>query len=330
MIGNTAPNSGRPTAVYLDTASADAHDGPALLEAAGFACRTAIARTPEEVIAAADGATALLIGDSPVTAEVLERLPDVRIVSTVTVGVDHIDVAEATRRGVAVAHVPDAVTEEVAVSALAMALGLLRHVNVLDRHVREGGWDPFATGPRRRVSTCTLGIVGYGRIGRRLAELAAPLFGRVVACDPVADVSSPAEAADLATLLAESDVVSLHAPARRGQPPLIDAAAIATMRPGSFLVNVARGDLVDTAAVLAALDAGHLDGAALDVLAGEPPAPDAPERRHPRAVVTPHAAFWSVDAEAEAYRHQARNVIEWHTNGRPLTPVAPRPAEDPA
>lgn len=327
MIGNTAPDSAPPAAVYLDTASADPHDGPALLEAAGFACRTAIARTPEEVVAAAEGATALLIGDSPVTAEVLRALPSVGVVSTVTVGVDHIDVAEASRRGVAVAHVPDAVTEEVAVTALAMALGLLRHVHVLDRDVHAGGWDPFATGPRRRVSTCTLGIVGYGRIGRRLAELASPLFGRVVACDPVARVGAPAEELDLPGVLAASDVVSLHAPSRRGLPPLLDAAAIATMRPGAFLVNVARGDLVDTAALVAALDDGHLGGAALDVLAEEPPAADAVVLTHPRVVVNPHAAFWSTDAEAEAYAHQARNVIAWRESGQPLTPVHPLPEE---
>jgi phosphoglycerate dehydrogenase-like enzyme len=307
--------------VYLDTAPADAHEGPALLAARGFEVDAAVAADTAAVIRAGTGATALLIGDSPVHAEAIAALPDLRIVSTVTVGVDHIDVEAAHAAGIAVAHVPDAVTEEVAVSALALILGLVRHTHALDRSVRAGAWDPFATGPRRRPSTLTLGVVGAGRIGRRVAELAAPVFGRVLACDPIAEIAPPAEAADLERLLRESDVVSLHAPGRAGAPPLIGAAELALLPPGAHLVNVARGSLVDTAAVLAALDDGRLGGVALDVLDVEPPAPDAPILQHPRAIVNPHAAFWSVDAEAAAYAHQARNVLAWLDTGAPLTPV---------
>lgn len=319
MVGNAATPPG--LAVYLDSAPADAHAGPSLLADRGFEVREAVATDSAAVIAAGAGAMALLIGDSPVDAEAIAALPDLRIVSTVTVGTDHIDLAAAAAAGVAVAHVPDAVTEEVAVSALALALGLIRHTHVLDRSVRAGDWDPFATGPRHRPSTLTLGIVGAGRIGRRVADLAAPIFGRVLACDPAAAIGPPAEACDLDRLLRESDVVTLHAPGRAGAPPLIGAAELAAMRPGSYLVNVARGSLVDTAAVVAALDEGRLAGVALDVLDAEPPAPDAPIIAHPRAIVNPHAAFWSVDAEAAAYEHQARNVLAWLDAGAPLTPV---------
>jgi phosphoglycerate dehydrogenase-like enzyme len=126
---------------------------------------------------------------------------------------------------------------------------------------------------------------------------------------------------ELRDVLAEADVVSLHLPAVPGEPPLIDAGAIARMRPGAFLVNVSRGALVDTDALLAALDDGRLGGAALDVVAGEPPAGDAPVRRHPRVLLTPHAAFWSDDAEAVSYARQAANVISWKRDGRPLTAV---------
>ena len=246
-----------------------------------------------------------------------------RIISAVTVGVDHIDLEAARSAGIWVANVPDATTEEVAVTALAMALSLVRHIPFLDRDVRAGGWDAFGTGRRRRPSRLTLGIVGLGRIGRHLADLATPVFGRVCGHDPAPAAPWPGrvERRELDDLLAESDVVSLHLPALPGQPPLIDAGAIARMRPGAFLVNVARGALVDTDALLAALDDGRLGGAALDVVAGEPPPADAPIRRHPRVLLTPHAAFWSDDAESASYARQAANVVSWKRGERPATTV---------
>jgi phosphoglycerate dehydrogenase-like enzyme len=318
VIGNTA------TAVYVDTVEIDCGEGPDLLRAEGFSVRSAVATTPADVLAAAQGADALLVGDSPITATVIAGLADrLRIISAVTAGLDHIDLEAARAAGIWVANVPDATTEEVAVSALSMALSLVRHVPFLDRETRAGSWDAFATGRRRRPSRLTLGIVGLGRIGRRLAGLATPIFGRVCAHDPTPASAWPdgIDRLDLLDLLAASDVVSLHLPALPGAPPLLDAAALARMRPGAFLVNVARGALVDTEALLAALDEGRLGGAALDVVAGEPPAFDAPVRRHPRVVLTPHAAFWSDEGEADAYARQASNVVAWKRGGRPPTTV---------
>jgi phosphoglycerate dehydrogenase-like enzyme len=310
-------------AVYVDTVEADRHGGPGLLEAAGFDVRGALATTPADVLAAASDAEALLVGDTPVTAEVFAGLAQLRIVATVTVGVDHIDIAAASERGVWVANAPDTATEEVATTALAMALSLVRHLPFLDQHVRAGGWDAFSTGERHRPSTRVLGIVGFGSIGSRLASLALPLFGRVLACDPAPARRAPAgvELVGFDDLLAASDVVSLHLPAQPGAPPLLDAAGLARMRRGAFLVNAARGSLVDTAALLDALDSGRLAGAALDVVAGEPPALDDRVRRHPRVLITPHAAFFSNESAADTYAAQARNVIAWRESGRPLTPV---------
>ena len=318
MIGNTA------TAVYVDTVETACGEGPDLLRAEGFVVRAAVATTPAGVLAAAGGADALLVGDSPVTTAVIEGLAErLRIISAVTVGVDHIDLEAARTAGIWVSNVPDATTEEVAVTALSMALSLVRHVPFLDRDTRAGGWDAFATGRRRRPTSLTLGIVGLGRIGRHLAALATPIFGRVCAHDPATAEPWPSSVSrlDLQGVLEESDVVSLHLPARPGAPPLIDAAALTRMRRGAFLVNVSRGALVDTAALLEALDEGRLGGAALDVVDGEPPALDAPVRRHPRVVLTPHAAFWSDEGEAASYAHQAANVVAWKRSGRPLTPV---------
>lgn len=310
--------------MYVDTVEIEAGEGWDLLVAEGFAVRSAVASTPAEVVAAAAGAEALLVGDSPVTADVIEGLADrLRIISAVTVGVDHIDLEAARAAGIWVTNVPDATTEEVAVTALAMALSLVRHVPFLDRQVRAGGWDAFATGRRRRPSSMTLGIVGLGRIGRHVAHLASPIFGRVCACDPAAGAPWPdgVERRALRDVIAEADVISLHLPAVPGEPPLLDADAIARMRPGALLVNVSRGALVDTDALLLALDEGRLGGAALDVVAEEPPPPDAPVRRHPRVVLTPHAAFWSDEAEAASYARQAANVVSWKRGGRPLSAV---------
>lgn len=315
MVGDVA------TAVYVDTVAVDRGAVPRRLAEAGFAVREDVATTADEVVCAAgDDAVCLLVGDSPVPASVFAHAPQVRLVATVTVGVDHIDLDAARAAGVWVANCPDAVTEEVAVTALAHALGLVRHISFLDRQVRAGGWDAFASGARHRVSTLTLGIVGLGRTGRALARLAEPVFGRVIGSDPAAPTAD-VPLVPLDELLAASDVVCLHAPHVRGSGPLLDARAIGQMRTGAYLVNVARGGLIDSDALVAALDDGRLAGAALDVLDHEPPAVDHPLRAHPRVVVTPHAAFWSVEAEAETLDRQADNAIAWRRTGRPLTPV---------
>ena len=240
---------------------------------------------------AALGATALLVGDTPVTAEVLDAAPSIRIVSTVTAGTDHLDLEAARERGVWVSNVPDVSTEEVASHALGMALSLMRQLPRFDREVRAGGWDALSGRRPLRPSSLTLGIVGLGRIGGRLAAISRPLFGRVLGSDPA--LSSAADGValvGLAELLAESHVVSLHLPALPGNQRLIDHARMASMRPGALLVNVSRGGLIDQAALLAMLDSGHLGGAALDVLAVEPPDPEDPLLRTPAccSVRTPH------------------------------------------
>ena len=307
-------------AVFVDVVDCDLYDGPAVLEQAGFQVRSAVASTPEAVAEAAAGATALLVGDSPVTAEVLAAA-ELRIVATVTAGTDPVDLDAARDCGVWVANVPDAYTEEVAVHALAMMLSLLRQLPRYDRHVRGGGWDSLE-GPRpARPSALTLGIVGLGRIGSRLAELARPLFGRLLGHDPVSAAPAGVEAVTLERLLAESDVVSLHLPITDATRGLIGAAQLAAMRPGALLVNASRGGLVDERALVAALDEGRLAGAGLDVLAQEPPGPGSPLLRHPAVLLSPHAGFLSVRSEREGVARQAANVAAWAQTGRPLSVV---------
>ncbi|QBJ96294.1 C-terminal binding protein [Rhodococcus sp. ABRD24] len=302
----------RPLAIYTDVVDTDIAPGLELLERAGFETRVLHGADEASVLREAQDAEVLLVGYLHITRAIIEGLPKLRLIATQSVGVDMVDTAAAAERGISVATVPGAATEEVAVHALAMALSLIRGLPFLDRDVRAGGWDGTAE-RLLRPSASTLGVVGMGRIGQRLAALGDGIFGEVVGYDPVlADGQWPTAVRRLEfdALLESSDVVSVHVPLTKQTERLIDAAALARMRPGSFLVNVARGGVVDHDALLASLDRGQLGGAALDVLPVEPPT-DQRICGHPRILVTPHAAYLSPESAGDYVRIQAENAVEW-------------------
>ncbi|MGP3989331.1 C-terminal binding protein [Streptomyces sp. 3N207] len=319
-----------PLAVFTDLDDLDPTPGVTKLTEAGFDVRIADSASPDAIVRAASDAVALLVGYARIDADLLDRLPNLRILATCSAGYDMVDADAAGARGLWVCNLPDAATEEVAVHALAAALSLVRELPQADAAVRRGGWTTDLPRLPRRAGELTLGLVGMGRIATRLAELAAPIFGRVAAYDPLSrPEQGPAtvQRTDMDTLLASSDVLSLHAPLNDATRNLIGRAELDRMPVGSFLVNVARGGLVDHAALLEALGTGRLAGAALDVLPTEPPARDDPLRTHPRLLLSPHMAFLS-DASRRAYvERPAENVIAWHRTGRPLTPVVTPPAE---
>ena len=295
-----------------------------VLTAAGHQLVTASCRTPTDVIEAAIGADALLVQYAPITAEVLQALPQLRLVSRYGVGVDVVDTAAASERGVWVCNVPDYGTEEVALHAVAMLLALMRNIAGHDREVRAGRWDYQLGGPLRRPSFLTLGVVGLGRIGRMTAERAGPWFGAVVGYDPyLPDDAWPndIERLDGPDLFARSSAVTLHLPLTDTTREFVGRDLLARMPPGSYLVNTARGGLVDLDAVLDALEDGHLAGVALDVLPQEPPPKGHPLLSHPRALVTPHVAWYSTDAEIELRRKAAQNIVDWARTGRPTYAV---------
>jgi D-3-phosphoglycerate dehydrogenase / 2-oxoglutarate reductase len=280
-------------------------------------------RTPEEVAAQAGDADVLINQYVPITAEALDALPRCRLVVRYGVGVDNVDVEAAAARGVWVANVPDYGRDEVADHTLALALAVLRGVVALDRSVREGTWDLEAARPLRRLGTLTYGVVGCGAIGTAVAGRAAGLGMRVLGYDvPQVRSAPPIERVPLEALLSSSDVVSLHAALTPDTHHLIGAAALGRMRPSALLVNTARGGLVDAAALLAALDAGELAGAALDVLEGEPP-DELGWRlaRHPKVVMTPHAAWYSEEAFHTLKTEVAREALRVLEGGRPRSPV---------
>jgi D-3-phosphoglycerate dehydrogenase len=265
-----------------------------------------------------DDVVALLIGtDVRVTAEDLARLPALKVVASCSVGYDHVAYEEAERRGVWVCNVPDYCVEEVADHSLALLLGLLRGIVELDRSVRAGAWDWTAAGDLRRIQGTRLGVIGFGRIGRALAERASAVGFDVWATDPAvspeAIAAAGAKAASLDELLESCEAFSLHLPLTPETKGLIGARELARMPGGSVLVDTARAEVVDLDALLNALTSGHLAGAALDVLPFEPPTRERPAPSAPRLIVTPHAAWYSAEAAEAVYRRpvlSVRDVLE--------------------
>lgn len=245
---------------------------------------------------------------APVSATAIGSAPDLRIVARLGVGLDNIAVEAATERGAWVTNVPDYCVEEVSDHAVGMVLAWTRGLAVFDREVRAGRWDP-ASARLRRLSTLTCGIVGFGRIGRSTAAKLGAFGCRIMAHDPFPPKDAPGvEWAGLEELLRRSDVVILHVPLTPGTHHLIGAEQLALMKPGGLLVNVSRGPLVDTDAVVKALDSGHLDSAALDVLESEPHVPAA-LLDQPGALITPHVAFSSDASVTELRRRAAEEVV---------------------
>jgi len=295
-----------------------------ILEDAGLEVVEAQCRTEEEVVEAGRGVSALLTQYAPITARVLAELPDLQMVGRYGVGYDVVDVAAARERGVWVANVPDYGTEEVAAHALSMALALLRHLPLYDRAVRDGRWHPASTGPLYRLKNLTLGVVGIGRIGGTFARRAGPWFGSTLGCDPyLVDEAWPegVQQASLQEVFSESLLVSLHAPLTDETREVVDRSLLERMPEGGYLVNTARGGLVAMDDLLWALEDGPLAGAALDVLPQEPPPAGHPLLNNPNVILTPHAAYYSLEAEEEARTKAARNVVSWAREGRPIYPV---------
>jgi D-3-phosphoglycerate dehydrogenase len=321
-VGPAVPNR---RVVITDCDHSGIAEETAVLAAGNAEVRLAACRSEEDVIREGAGAAVLINQYAPITARVLGALPGLRLVVRYGVGVDNVDVPAACARGVWVANVPDYGTEEVADHTIALALSLLRGVARLDRSVRAGRWEYADGRPLRRLRTLTYGVVGCGAIGTAVAARAHALGLRVVGCDVRPrrpEPGSTVEPVSFEELLRVADVVSLHAILDRTSAGLIGVDALAAMKPSAIVVNTARGGLVDTAALLAALDEGRLAGAALDVLQVEPP--EELGRRlvsHPRVVVTPHAAWYSEESFSALKTEVAREAVRVLDGRPPRSPV---------
>jgi D-3-phosphoglycerate dehydrogenase / 2-oxoglutarate reductase len=270
-------------------------------------------RTEEEVLTIGRGADALMVQWAPITRRVIEQLTRCRIISRYGVGVDMIDLEAARERGIPVANVPDYCVEEVASHTLCFLLALGRKVLMQDRLLRQGVWKAVdVIRPLNRFTNQTLGLVGVGRIGRRFAQLAAPLGMRILGYDvqPPKD-TGPVSFVDFETVIRESDYLSLHCPLTKETQHLINAEVLRKMKPSAFLINVSRGGVVDTTALVEALLRGQIAGAALDVFEIEPLPVDHPLTKMDNVILTPHLASYTLEAAEQLRRDTARHVVEF-------------------
>lgn len=256
-------------------------------------------------------ADAIMTNWARVDSEVLTAAKKCRIVARFGIGLDNIDVACAHRLGMLVTNVPDYCLEEVAEHALALILSLGRKVAFYHQATKLGRYDLLAGPPLRRLAGQTVGIIGFGKIGRALARKASALGFRIQVYTRRRErVEHPYEWTPLDTLLAESDFISLHLPSTPETRHLIGGPRLARMKPTAYLINTSRGALVDEPALAAALAEGRLAGAALDVQQQEPPDLARAPFNDPRVIVTPHAAFYSLESVSELRRRAARQVAD--------------------
>jgi D-3-phosphoglycerate dehydrogenase len=268
-------------------------------------------KTEDELIARCGAAEGLLIQYAPMTRRVFEQLPRCRIVARYGVGVDTVDLQAAADRGIIVSNVPDYGTQEVSDHALGMMLCLTRKIARANDLVRQGAWDFRLLQPVRRHQVQTIGIIGVGRIGGAMARKTHALGMKVLGCDPYLtreQVPDCVTLVGLEQLMAEADVVSVHCPLTDETRNMIDAKLLRLMKPTAYLVNTARGSIVDETALERQLRASLLAGAAMDVLAREPGPPDHPLFAHANFLCTPHMAWHSDEAAQELKRKAAEEV----------------------
>jgi D-3-phosphoglycerate dehydrogenase len=297
----------------------------AVLSRIGADLQLAPEKTPEAILGVAAGADALLVTYAQITSPMIQQLSRCRIISRFGIGVDNVDLAEATRRGIVVTKVPDYCIDEVSDHAMALLLAVARKVPFSNAQVQAGTWRMPAVVPIHRLRGQVLGLVGFGRIPQLVAPKAQAFGLRVVAYDPFVDADVFAmgvESVSFSHLLKISDYVSIHSPLLPETKGLFNANAFRQMKPTAYLVNTARGPIVDEAALAAALDAGQLAGAALDVMNEEPPTGSALLGRD-NVIITPHTSFYSEESLIELQTKAAEEVVAVLSGQKPRNPVNP-------
>lgn len=282
---------------------------------------------PEETVRRAVTANIVLTNKVVLNREVLSQLPALRYIGVLATGYNVVDTVAAGERGVTVTNVPDYSTRSVAQLTFALILELAHHAGHHAQTVRDGRWSRNADfcywdGPLVELAGLTLGIVGYGRIGRAVANLALAFGMRVLVHSRTPPAALPAgvEFAGLEALLRQSDIVSLHCPLTPETHQLVNATSLAQMKPGAFLINTGRGSLVDEAALATALNDGQLAGAGLDVLSTEPPPASNPLLQARNCIVTPHVG-WATGAARRRLLRVAVDNLRAFLAGRPQNVV---------
>lgn len=280
--------------------------------------------TPE-ALADLGRADALIVNLQEVRANLMAELERCRIISRLGTGYDSIDIDAATEHGIWVTYVPDYGIDEVSAHAIALLMVQARSLPSVLAASQQGIWDPKVVRPIQRLRDQTLGIIGLGRIGRETAKKGLGLGLRVIAHDPYIPAETfeavGVEAVGWETVLGTADYISLHTPFTEATRNLIDAQALALMKPTAFLINTARGPIIDETALLAAVQAGQIAGAALDVLTVEPPPPDYPLLHEDRILITSHLAWYSEAAKRDLRVRGAEEVVRVLSGQSPRAPV---------
>jgi D-3-phosphoglycerate dehydrogenase / 2-oxoglutarate reductase len=288
--------------------------------------RMAKSPSAEDILAVAHDADAILVTYAKLPGELLRQLTRCKAIGRFGLGVDNIDLPAAKALGIAVNYVPDYCLREVSDHAMALLLALTRKITFANKLVQSGRWEVPPIVPLHRLEGQVLGLIGFGNIPRALAPKARSFGLKVLAHDPYVakETLSGAgvEGVSFDDLLARSDFISVHAPLLAATRGLMNATAFGKMKKGAFLINTARGPLVDEAALVAALDSGHLGGAALDVVASEPLPTDSQLLGRDNVILTPHTAFYSVEALEELQTKCASDVARVLSGEKALYPIS--------
>ncbi|MEE3051091.1 MAG: C-terminal binding protein [Pseudomonadota bacterium] len=322
---------GKPLIAVADSPFPNLNPAEAILSELDAELVMADEPTVEGILKVASEADGLMVTYGQITVDVIAGLEKCRVIGRFGLGVDNIDIEAATKAGIAVVYVPDYCIDEVSDHAMAMLLNLARKVSFSNSLVQAGRWEMPAVTPLSRLRGRTLGLAGFGQIPRVVAPKAQAFGLKVIAFDPYIDNDVAAaldvELVDFETLLKLSDYVSIHVPMMPETENLFGADAFAQMKPDALLVNTARGPLVDTEALAKALDAGEIGGAALDVMPVEPPPADSPLLGRDNIILSPHTAFYSVEALDELQTKTARGVVDVLKGEKPVYPINPEVLE---
>ncbi len=323
----------RPVVLVTDYAWPDLHVEERVLAAVGARLVVAGGGSEEEIVRLAPEADAILTCWKRVPAAALDAAPRCQLVSRYGIGLDNIPVAHATSLGILVTNVPDFCLDEVADHALALLLACARGIVRLSRSTQSGQWTPAEGRQLPRLRGQTLGLIGYGAIARNLAPKAAALGLTILAYTPriASDGVAPygRGTRDLDEVLRAADYLSIHAPLTEETRGMIGERELRLMKPAAYLINTARGAIVDEAALVRALREGWIAGAALDVLVTEPPDPASPLLALDNVIVTPHVAFASASSIEDLRARAAEHVVQALRGEVPSNLVNPAVLEQP-
>jgi len=297
-----------------------------VLATIGADLRMADTPTPEGIVAAAAASDALLVTYAKITADMIRKMPKCRVISRFGIGVDNVDIDAATASGIVVTKVPDYCIDEVSDHAMALLLAVVRKIPSSSARTHSGRWEMKAVVPIHRLRGSVLGLAGFGRIPQLVVPKAQAFGMKVVAYDPFipADVFSRAgvEKVELPALLETSDYISVHTPLTPETKGLFNRDTFAQMKRGAYIVNTARGPIIDEAALAEALDSGQIAGVGLDVMTQEPP-PTSPLFGRDNVIITPHTSFYSEESLVELQVKAAQEVVAVLSGKSPRNPVNP-------